>query len=466
MKSREWKMALWGADWKSVNDPDASAQGMCRFEEGDGVTLDIPLGNISSEPQIRIGAITCAQAGVRETPERLVGMTQDGIRIVLRDVSSLGVGLNDSGTSKETLVARTAYASKFAFDDSKPIVATELEFRGLSQWLDCELCVPKKDGAYIVRDERMTGQFPLFQDEHVSASIQYGRTRPRLWKDAFETRSFANVRVDCTEGMSLEKLWHDVVWPVQASFAFLFGFYPAIDIMNVWFMGEGGSAAVYQQSYMSKNQRLIITRVPVRFDALGEEGLSDFASRWFCLKENERRAAEILTTLLGGWTMPLELPLTAASTMMDALGRAGEKKPYSKKEFCQLKEPILNATPEPLRDRVEAILGQLNSHSYSERLDAIFEECGEYGKALIEDWDGFKRVQRDLRNKGAHALDGKEDVSVQVDHYYALVLLAYRVLLKRLDASEATMKSFCDSRFLIGARERIRLRYSMSKNGS
>ena len=103
---------------------------------------------------------------------------------------------------------------------------------------------------------------------------------------------------------------------------------------------------VYRQGYASNDKKPDIVNAPVSFESLGDEGLRKFATFWLTMSPGEQRAAEILTTFLGGWQMPLELPLTFASAMVEVLGKESDKKQFTKSELKDLEDGIAEAAPE------------------------------------------------------------------------------------------------------------------------
>lgn len=451
---------MWGADWSELDMRHASPQGVCDFNDCDGVTLSIPFGSLSKESTFSAGGFTCA-TGNYTLGDRLVGVTQDGCQLVLRGCISKGISRSDPGDSQETIAATTLFSAKHDYDESLPVVSAEIEVYGLQDWLGKQIVAASVDGVISIKDERVECDLPLFKSDAFSASIKYGLNRPKQWRDCLEVWTFALVSVSCPHGMTFDRLWHEVVWKTQSLLAFMYGFYPSVEALRVRFEEDRPSVNVYRQSYIGVEDKVTEKTVPVPFQKLGEEGLQSVASRWFELTDREERTSELLTTLLGGWTTPLEMPLLAASAMVETLGRVHEVKTDSKKEFKTIKEAILAAAPEDVRERLSGLLGMLYTWSYARCLEAVYQECGSFASWLIEDWDSFSKRQRDLRNNGAHALDGDVDVAASIDHYYALILLAYCWFLKSFGVSDEVIDHFENGGYLNARRNAVHERYRL-----
>lgn len=97
-------------------------------------------------------------------------------------------------------------------------------------------------------------------------------------------------------------------------------------------------------------------------------------------------------------------------------------------------------------------------------LDSAYLECGEWGKAIIPDWKRFKKEQIKLRNQGAHALGNNREYEKMADHYYAQILLAYVILMKRLKLPDEVLRQFEQSNFLNAARWRVSNHYAISES--
>lgn len=94
-------------------------------------------------------------------------------------------------------------------------------------------------------------------------------------------------------------------------------------------------------------------------------------------------------------------------------------------------------------------------------LDHAYEESGRWGKELIPDWKRFRKEQIKLRNEGAHALSDEREYEMMTDHYYAQIVLAYVIEMKRLNAPDAILEAFESSSFMNVARRTLKENYSL-----
>lgn len=92
MQNKQWKTALWDLSWEELHKGTYSEEGNCAFETDSGVLLEIPFGDVTQNRAL-------TQTGMysytldSETYDSMVGITQDGIRLVILDVTSQGVGV-------------------------------------------------------------------------------------------------------------------------------------------------------------------------------------------------------------------------------------------------------------------------------------------------------------------------------------------------------------------------------------
>ena len=239
-----------------------------------------------------------------------------------------------------------------------------------------------------------------------------------------------------------------------------FGRCPSILWARVRFKEEESSVSVYRGSVFSDSEKRLTKLPPVPFWQIRIDGLADYVERWMAFEGDRRYAANMLASLLGEWRMPLQLQFFASTTMLEALARSISKNPYTKDEVEELVAPMLEAADAKILDRTRGLLSMLERPSYAMLLRKVYEESGDWGRRLIPDWKRFEKEQRDLRNGGAHGGDTSEGRRAMIDHYHAQLALAYIVLMKCLNCSDAMVDEFERSSFQNVARWGTAERYS------
>ncbi|VDK66419.1 unnamed protein product [Cylicostephanus goldi] len=180
------------------------------------------------------------------------------------------------------------------------------------------------------------------------------------------------------------------------------------------------------------------------------------------MQGDEARSSEMLASLLGPWEMPIDLQLFMATSMLESLVRSKSEKLYSNDELNSLINPMLAVADEKIRDRARELLRSLQRPPYRMLLNLAFKESETWGTEIVPNQNEFIKKQGKLRNAGAHALGNGGEYDIMVDHYYAQILIAYVIIMKRLGLDDA-LEQFEESSFLEAPRQQIRERYAIAK---
>lgn len=459
MKSASWKTALWDVSWEELATEKYSVIGNCTFDEQNGITLEIPFGDLSESRSI--GATGLYAYSIEgDHYDSLVGFSQDGKRLALLDVHSRGVSMRFPGSSTECFFSATAYISDNEFDPRASIKYARLDLHGVSDWLGYRIESSIEDDHVKLSSSGAEKTQLLYECERFCVILRYGQSRPVVSQNAIESHRYAFFDLELKESISLDELWHDVVWRLQCLFALFYGFYPSIESLTVTLEGCPSQVAVYRASSNGCDRKVAESMSPISFRTLQSAGLIKAAAYLFELQGEERHAVEILTSLLGGWDAPFELQLMAANSMIEAMARAKNGFLYSKKEFAELTKPIIDVAPDMIKQRVEGIIGLLKNPSYSMLLDRINDECRPWFSRLVGNWKLFKKEQIEFRTRGAHGKAVGGASQPMIDHYYAQICLGYHALMLRMGLSDEVLNHFEESNFLNVARWHIQEHYS------
>lgn len=453
-------MAKWNVNAESLLSGSDGVFGICRFdEESDCASLEVPFGDISESRQLHENGFAVGTI-FSDHYEYLFGITQDGKFLVLSDVMSHGVGASHPGATYEKFSARTVLSSCRLFDPSSDVVEAEFSFDGLLDWINY-LRMPKLiDGSACMScaDEALT--VPLYNSERCSVTLEYGSRQLQQYRECATFSYFAKFHLSFSSDVSLDDFWANEFSCIQSFMAFCFGFFPAASWMRVKYKGCEFWADVHRGTFSPQHKKIQRGQTPVPYRQLGDEFPNVF-TKWLDMVGDEAKARNLFSSLLCNWKMPLDFQLFAANTMLEALSRANDENIFSDDDWRRLRQPILDVADASIRNRVQGLLELLRHRSYSQLLDKAYNESADWGKRAIPDWSKFKKEQCRLRNIGAHALSGERSMRVMIDHYYGQLILAYYILMLRLEMPETVMEEFDRSNFLNVVRANLKSHYSL-----
>ncbi len=458
MQEVSWN-ALWDTSWQELRAGKYSEEGACQFSTDRGAYLEIPFGNLSARNTQDIGnAFLQGNEGIHY--DYLFGIAQDGTQLVLCNVLSRGVKQSIPGSTCEKLIAPTLLASKKEFDPRTPILSMRFELQLMRDWLGLKYNPKHKGTEYIFDMNTGKKSFPLFISNQMCAEIRVGISKPTHSISEIAFPYYCYIDIEYLRGKTLDEIWISDLWKLQSMFAFCFGKYPAILHAQVKQYKGSEWIQVYRRTVHVDENENLLANPPIPFSQLRRDGLLSMTERWFTLSPDCWNAAKILTSLLGHWTMPLDLMLTAATTMFESLIRADRDPLFKEEEFNQLTNPILNVAHDKIHQRLKGLLELLKKPSYHMLLKEAYTESQPWSDRLIPQWKRFQEEQYKLRLSGAHGLGTEETAQIRIYHYHAQIVLGYIILMKRLGLSDETINCFEKSSFLNIARQNISEYYS------
>lgn len=455
----------WSIGWKELEVNDLTRNGTCRFSSDGGAILEIHNGTISTS--FALATTGMYSYGLNETCfATLYGIDKDGTHLVLCDALSQNIKLSFQNNSSETFTGTTVFSAEHAFDPNALITQMRFEIQLLNDWIR----ISRSELARRLDNKTNHGKIyisiPLYRSSRMCAELRI-ELHPITSPEKRESGSYhCYIMLEYLTGETLENICSDVLWKIQSLFAFCFGVYPAVSHMQFRQVEGDQWINVYRCSVNTKEEIRLSSSPPISFSSLGSEGLSKLSDNWIKLSGDERYGANILTSLLGSWNMPIDLLLMAATTMLESLARANRDNLYNPQEFKQLIKPIIEAASDELKQRVAGLLKLLQQPSYGQLLNEAYEEVRPWSENLIPNWKRFKKEQQKLRNVGAHGKNSVTNSYLQANHYNAQIVLGYIILMKRLGLSTAIINRFEQSSFLNAARWRISRQYSTDTEAS
>ena len=156
--------------------------------------------------------------------------------------------------------------------------------------------------------------------------------------------------------------------------------------------------------------------------------------------------------------------------MLESLARTYSEDTLSKDEFKILTNSVSEAInaidilDETTINRLNGLLGLLKHPSYSMLLDLAYENTKPWSDELIQDWDLFKKEQVSFRHSGAHGTTKQNNNYIIVlYHYQAQIILAYVLLMKKLEFTDQEINQFWQSSFMNVSRWNIKQHYNIKK---
>lgn len=458
MQTMEWD-GQWDISWHALEEKTFRCRGTCRFSTTDGACLEIPSGNLSiSRALSATGSSPHGLSGAHYN--YLFGRADDGTYLVLCDALSIKSNFSLSSKSSEMFTAPVVLAAHNRFEPETPVTSVRFEVQRLNDWMRLSRFELMGDGTY---HDNKGAAVKLFESPIMHAQILLDFDNSNFSPDKTTAKPHCQVNINYSSSMPLEEIWRGPIWRIRSLFAFCFGFYPAIFRAQIQYLHDEQWVNVYRSSANTIKQPRLLNYPPLAFSSLGSYGLAALADNWFQLSGDKHHAANMLTSLLGAWNMPIDLKLLSATTMLEALMRADRADIYDKETFAQLIKPMINAADEQIKDRVNGLLGLLQKPSYSQLLNEAYEESLPWSSRLIPNWNRFKKEQQALRTNGAHGKNGAADPHLQINHYNAQIVIAYIILMKRLGLPKEVIDQFENSNFLNAARWRISQYYTSSR---
>lgn len=464
MNDKTWKTALWDTSWEELYEAKFSEEGTCCFSKTNGATLKIPFGDISKTRILKTAGVYAEGIAPRRY-DHLFGFTQDGMRLVLCNVISHGVGESIPGSTCETLGAPTVLESRSEFEPAAPMLSAQFEIELLRDWLGIRYCPIRKGDSYAFDYNKGHLSLPLLVSPKACIEIRAGIERPRITSSGTSIPYYCLICIEYPYGKTLDEIWRTDLWKLQSLFAFCFGTYPEVTSAKVRQKREDRWIHVYRSSANTNRVAKLSSQPPIQLHQLGRNGLLQLAQSWLALSGDEQHAAEMLTSLLGFWNMPLDLKLLAATTMFESLIRANRPPLYDKETLKNLIEPVVASADTEIRKRTESLLWQLDKPSYYQMLKEAYEEGKPWSERLLPRWPKFRDEQYALRISGAHGIESDKNPYLRIDHYYAQITLAYFILMKRLGLPQEIIDQFERSSFLNVARREITKHYAKPQKG-
>lgn len=458
MKGRTFAAALWAESWEKILESKSECeQGVASFDAYRGVRLDIPFGEILQNQ----GDITIEGDELPGSLDWLYGFTQDGCRLALGGVISLGTGGSYPGAPHQTLAAtRLLYSREGRFDPNEAVARATLEIDGLAEWL----------GKSPIRTcERRDGRRTLssavdidFEDRPCNADL--------LDDDDYAIRVYHRVTTRETRGMGLE-IGHAckleirfkrllgladaerVAFRAAEFFSFCLGFHAEVGEMTLTF--ESGTTAGYLAPLVGGQapDRILTQCIPLPFREIQDE-VCGMLGTW--LAEGDLRTPSSLLTSLATkeWRLPVDVKFNTAAQMLEALSKAGaDLRSMGEEDFEAFREAVMSALDgiedKEMAKKAKETCAPRNGKGQSRLLNELIEKHRNAAGFVFGDPMAFAKRHAGLRNGVTHRDDAvtkkmdKEDLYWHTDGVLAfaycvvgeLLGLPADVMTRRLQAS-------------------------------
>ena len=469
MKSRTFNSAIWADSWEKIRQSEAECeQGIASFDEDGGIRLEIPFGEILRDS----GGLVLDDRKLPGELDWLYGFAQDGHRIVLSDVMSLGTSRSFPGGSRQTLGAARLLFAKNEFDPEGPVSGVTLKINGIAQWLGMSPINTRTR----FKDGRVTG-FEVgadFGDESCNAVLLDDEAFFIRVYHSVSTSGDAAIGLDIGHRCILEARFknsltlpdaEEIAFRLADFFSFCFGFNAEIDEMSLAF--QGGTTAGYLVPLVKGRapRDILSSRMPLRFQEL-EGGVAEVLGAWLSDDELKTPSLLLVSLLTKEWRLPMELKFIAAAQMLESLCRVGADLEAMDRDEFRAYESAVKSALEGIEDgHIRAMAKEKirvsNSKGQRRLLSELLERHREAASFLFGDPKAFCRRHIELRNDITHRNGGhRSGAEALYVHTESVLLLAYCAVGELMGLpAEILAQRLGDSRFKAGVVHRCREMY-------
>lgn len=243
MIEKNFECAIWGASWEEVLSDGGQAQGIASFSNKQGVTLDIPFGEI----------LTSDFLGRCESADCLYGFTRDGYYLALRESRSSGTSNSFPGAPKQKVYAKDAMISRQQFDPSGEVVKVDIWLNGLREWV----CVAPYRAKHEKDEESVIYEVGwdispriVLCEESPRITIEHSLSRSDLSVKGFKVDHDCFIRLQLEKPMSIEDAISTLIHPLREFLSFCIGRYAEIERID-FFQPESQNRIGYYAQFLT-----------------------------------------------------------------------------------------------------------------------------------------------------------------------------------------------------------------------
>lgn len=467
----------WAKSWEELEQSSSEVGTICF--DADGVTLDIPCGELLGSPGVVIN-------GCQEPSEadRLYGYTQNGHHVILVNAWYASGKRNFPGMSSQRIRASYMLATKGGpFDDGAPIGKLRLYVRNLAEWhrdSALVLTLQNNQGApfkSLSFDPEKKDPWILLESNLLTIKVIDSYTFPSDISNEMNFRRSCFLDLEFASGQTIDRAI-DAAGRVSRFFGFCMGLHASIETIE--FQYEGQSRWVKYYAALADSpapSKRAIEHIPFPSRALGDD-TGKFLGNWlnsegsmgdekdFALFQN---ASDLIVSLLTfEWKMPIDLEFVAACRAFEALGNYRAdiySRPMDehKELFAELKKR-LKGMDNTFANSVLNMAGRnrKGSRKLSSDLMANYSDLTNW---FVPNGDAFVRDQSAARNLFSHA-SSKLTYDYQRLYYLTmgLAMVCYGIIWRMLGMdTERTIACLSQSRFKHDAIEWLQNEYALAE---
>lgn len=464
----------WAKSWEELEQPSSEVGIICF--DADGVTLDIPCGELLGSPGVVIN-------GCQEPSEadRLYGYTQNGHYIILVNAWYASGKRNFPGMSSQKVRASYMLASKGGpFDDGAPIGKLRLCVRNLAEWhrdsalvltLQNNQGVPFKSLSF---DPEKKNPWILLESNLLTIKVIDSYTFPSDISNEMNYKRSCFLDLEFASGQTIDRAI-DAAGRVSRFFGLCTGFHASIEAIKFQYVGQSRWVNYYAPlAESSAPSKRTIDQMPFSSGALGSDA-GKFLGNWlnsegsmgdekdFALFQN---ASDLIVSLLTfEWKMPIDLEFVAACRAFEALGNYrtdihSRPKDEHKEHFAELKKR-LKGMDDAFVNNVLNMAGR--NRKGSRRLSSdLMANYSDLTNWFVPNGDAFVRDQSAARNLFSHA---SSELTYDYQRLYyltmGLAMVCYGIIWRMLGMdAERIIACLSQSRFKHDAIEWLQSEYA------
>lgn len=464
MEDRQFEYALWGTSWDEAL-AEGSEQGIASFSENDGISLEIPFGEVLPSDMF----------GKTKEVDYLYGFSRNGDYLVLKCARSLGTSESFPGGKKQKISADCVLKSRMQFDPNAEVRSVTLKLKGLREWLGESPIT----AIHYMEEKKLDVQMDLdgapsvvLHENNPEISIGHTITASPLTAKGISMAHdcFLSIRFDTP--CNMEDVLQDVVQPVRSFLSFCIGKHASIAELKFRQIDATDDIDYYTRFVTSEKEISETDNMPLPYCRI-KGNLKGLFSAWFSFEDDLKRGSSLLVSLLTiEWKMPIDLQFLASAQMLETLARHSHAtEELSADVFAEyLRIAGSSIEDENVKDWVLRKLEHSNYVSQRKLLKDLLINLGAFSEYLVQDKNRFLHNHLLLRNAYTHRSDECESAKLLKNselfwHMQAVLFLSYGTVLMYLNYTpEELVEVFKKTHFEWYKIARIRELYSKKKN--
>lgn len=448
MNGRTFATALWADSWeKTLHAEDACVQGDVSFDEGKGVVLDIPFGEILAGRN----AIVLGGSKLPDRLDWLYGFSQEGHRLALSEAVAEATPMSIPGTSRQVVRGSRLFYSKDDFDPTEAVTKVILEIKGFAEWLGISpirtgFSVGEKTPFFSLEaDLGRVGNQVLLEEGGLKIAVSHEIITNGSSELGYSVGHRCYLEIELEQPKELSDV-EGLAYQVADFFSFCFGFHGEV-VEALFRFGDASPACCLVPLVKGSSPKTIHAhRMVLPYREIRDD-LSLLLAAWIEEGSDLCSPASLLTTLMTkNWVLPVDLKFIAAAQLLEALSRVGADLESMSGEDYEVCKHALKKALASIEDRhIAGLLSERvrvgNIKGQNRLLNELVKRHCSAARFVFGDPTAFIERHIRLRNGITHREGGL--VTANEDLYWhteAVLIFSYCVVGELLGVSDGKIE--------------------------